>query len=407
MDAFMLALQPIFDIRTVGKLCLTLTIWLWLAGWHLLGFAIHGRPTWFALGGALVAYHSMFFYGFTNFSFSLGVFLVALAAWLHGRSHWGWPRHLLVAALALACFFAHLSAFIFLAGSVLAVTAWESFRSGRVSRAALVDLVPICVPLVFVRGGGQSEIAWNFPAKLVGAVTMLRGYDVYLDGALIAAVAVFILLLFLWASRVRAVGSTLFVGLGCIGMFFVGPYILFGGAPADARFLLPAAALTFLSLDLGMFVALVVFRMGVIGYYWNRIDADLTEQVALLKEIPDGAKVYPIVKIAETPNKRKRELPSFHIVCYAVIDRHAYVPSLLAIPGHIPMRYKALPILFHPDADNFVPLAAVAWDQVWPEYEYLWGCRLPDDYREFLGQHCVLIGEKGGATLWRVVKSLK
>ncbi len=84
MDLFMLALQPICDIRIAGKLFLTLTMLLWMLGWHLLGRAIHGRPTWLALGAGLFAYHSMFFYGFTNFAFGLGVFLIAFAAWFHG-----------------------------------------------------------------------------------------------------------------------------------------------------------------------------------------------------------------------------------------------------------------------------------------------------------------------------------
>src|ERR1035438_4349438 len=62
MDLFMVALQPAFNIRIVGKLFLTLTLLLWFGGWHLLGYAIHGRPTWLALGAALVAYYSTFFY---------------------------------------------------------------------------------------------------------------------------------------------------------------------------------------------------------------------------------------------------------------------------------------------------------------------------------------------------------
>lgn len=418
VDLFLVALQPICDVRIAGKLFLTFTLPFWFIGWHLLGRAIHGRPTWLALGGALVAYHSMFFYGFINFAFSLGVFLLALAAWLHGRSHWGWPRHLLMAGLALACFFSHLSAFIFLAGSVLGVTAWECFRARAASRAALIDVLPIFAPLVFLRGGGQSEIAWNFPAKLVGAVSLLRGYHLQVDVAFMACVAIFLALLFLWSVRVRAVGGVLFAGVGCVVMFLIGPYVLFGGAPADARFLLPGVALIFLSLDLtwprskalvlmGMFAALVVFRIGMIGYYWRQIDADLAEQVALLKEIPEGAKVYPIVKISDEPNERKRELPSFHAVCYAVIDRRVYVPSLLAFAGHNPIRYTAPRVMYHADADSFAALDRVDWDKVFAEYDYLWCWRVPDDYRQFLAEHCRPRGKKGSGTLWRVRKSLR
>jgi hypothetical protein len=417
MDLFMVALQPICEMRLVGKLFLTLTLWLWFGGWHLLGCAIHGRPTWLALGAALVAYHSMFFYGFTNFSFSLGVFVVSLAAWLHGRSHWPWPRHLLIVALALACFFSHMAAFIFLAGSVLAITAWECFRARTISRAAMIDVLPVLVPLVFVlRGGGNSGFAWNsLQGKLIGSLSLLRGYNRFVDVAFLAAVGVFVLLLFLWSKRTQAVGSVLFTGLGCIAMFLIGPRVLFGGAPADARFLPVASALIFLSLDLayprkkallllGVFLALVGFRIGMIAYYWHGIDAELRDQVSLLAKLPEHASVYPIVKIPEQPEEQKLALPTFHAVCYAVIDRQAYVPTLLAVPGHIPMRYKTPPVTFHADAESFAALSAVDWDKVFTHYEYLWCCRIPDDYRLFLARHCTLIGEQGNGTLWRVTK---
>jgi hypothetical protein len=420
MDAFMLALQPVCDVRIAGKLFLTLTIWLWFVGWHLLGQAIHGRPTWLALGAALVAYHSMFFYGFTNFSFSLGVFVVSLAAWMHGRSHWPWPRHLLMTVLAFACFFSHLSAFIFLAGSVLAITAWEALRARRLSLAAIINVLPVLVPLVVtVRGSAGHGFAWNtIQGKLVGALSLFRGYDRVVDVAFMATVGVFVVLLFLWSRRTQAVGSVLFAGLGCVAMFLIGPRVIFGGAPADARFLPAAAALTFLAFDfahpskkalvlLGVFLALVGFRIGMIGYYWHGIDAELRDQVALCATLPNHAAVYPIVRIPEQPEEQKRALPMFHAICYTVIDRGIYVPTLLAVPGHIPIRYKTPTITFHENAESFAELAAVDWSKVFAQYDYIWCWEAPHDYRAFLQTRCTLIGEQRGGTLWRVTKSVK
>jgi hypothetical protein len=436
MDLFMVALQPSCDVRTVGKLFLTLTLWLWLLGWHLLGRAIHGRPTWLALGAALIAYYSMFIYGFTNFAFGLGVFLIALAAWYHGRAHWGWWRHLLVALLALACFFSHLASFIFLAGSVLAVTAWECVRARKIALTALIDIVPILVPLVFVRSGGESGVSWNWPGKLVGALSLFRGYDRTLDIGFIVAVGVFVVLLFLWSQQTRAVGSVLFVGLGCVAMFVVGPTVLFGGAPADARFLPAAAALLSVSLDftfprpkalalLCIFLALVVFRIGMIGYYWHAIDAELSEQISLFAEFPEEAKVYSIVKVAESPDDKKRELPSFHAICYAVVDRRIYTPTLLAFRGHNPLRYKipvrvtshvgdavagfvtSIPryrIKSHADPDPFLSADEVDWNAICANHDYLYCLRVPDDYRRELEKRCTLVGEKGAASVWRVAK---
>jgi hypothetical protein len=360
----------------------------------------------------------MFFYGFTNFAFSLGVFLCALAAWFHGRAHWPWPRHLLVAFLALACFFSHLSAFIFLAGSVLAITAWECVRAKAITRTAIIDVLPIFVPLVFVRGGGESGIAWNWPGKLVGALSPFRGYHQYVDGAFIAAVAIFVGLLFLWSTRTRAVAAVLFVGLGCVAMFLIGPYVLFGGAPADARFLLPATALVTLPLEfsfprrkalalLVFFLALVIFRIGMIGYDWRRIDAELGQQVSLFENFPEDTKVYPIVKISERPDEKKQELPSFHVICYGVIDRRIYTPTLLAFKGHNPLRYKTPPprIMDHADPEPFRAVDEVNWHAVFANHDFLWCCRLPADYRSYLAKHCTLVAENEAGSVWRVRKA--
>ena len=419
MDLFMVGMQTVCDVRTAGKLFLTLTIWLWLGGWHLLGWAIHGRPTWLALGAALIAYHSMFFYGFTNFSFSLGVFLIAFAAWLHGRSHWAWPRHLLIAALALACFFSHMSAFIFLAGSVLAVTAWEWVKVRSVSRTAIIDVLPIFVPLGFLfRTRGGSGTAWDFPGKLAGALSLFRGYHRSVDIVFILAVCLFIGLLFCWSRHTRAVGSILFAGVGCVVMFLIGPSTLFGGSPADARFLPPAAALVFLSLELAfsrikaiallsIFLALVSFRMAMIGAYWQAIDVDISAQVSLFAKLPLEAKLYPIVRIPDDAEEKKLALPTFHAACYAVIERHAYVPTMLAVPGHMPLRYKKPPVTFHQDAASFAEVKRVDWEKVFVDYDYIWCCRAPRDYREFLAWDCTLIAEKGSGTLWRVDRMSK
>jgi hypothetical protein len=201
-------------------------------------------------------------------------------------------------------------------------------------------------------------------------------------------------------------------------MFLVGPHVIFGGAPADARFLPAAAALVFLSLDfsysrfkalllLGFFIALVGFRLAMIGYYWHGIDATLHDQVELFQQLPEYADVYPMVNIPEQSEAQKRTLPLFHAVCYAVVDRRVYVPTLLAVPGHIPVRYKTPPITFHENAERFADWKAVDWDKVLANYEYLWGYHLPEDYRQFLLQHCTLVAERGEGSLWRVTKSVK
>ena len=260
------------------------------------------------------------------------------------------------------------------------------------------DLLPVLAPLFCVRGGGQSETEWDFPSKIVGSLSLFRGYNRYLDIAFIAAVGVFVILLFLWSNRTRAVGSILFVGVGCVAMFLVGPTILFGGSPADARFLPAAAALIALSLDfsvpprkavflLGIFLTLVVFRIGMIGIYWHGIDAEISEQVALFAEFPEEAKVYPIVKIADSADEKKRELPLFHAIGYAVIDRRIYTPTLMSVRGaQSAALHDAARVTFHADPAPFLPADQVDWDLIFANHDYSWCCAPPDDYRKEIGK---------------------
>ena len=419
IDAFLLALQPICDVRLAGTLFLTITLWLLLAGWHLLGCAIHGKPTWLALGGALVAYHSMFLYGFINFSFGLAVFLVAAAAWLRWRTNWTWRRFLLVAIFALGCYFSHLSALIFLAGTALAVTFWDMVQQKKVTVAMIAWVLPVLAPFgffFFVRGSGGAT-TWNFPLKLVGALCLFRGYNRHADAAFIVGVAILLILLGLWSRRVRANGGVLFAGLGCVFMFLVGPYEIFGGSPGDARFIPAAAALVTLSLELaiprkqalallGLFLGLVFVRYGMIGGYWQSFQADLREQVGLFQAFPEHAKVYPLVRVSEQPGAQKRDLVSFHMIHYAVIDRHIYSPHLFTFAGQQPIRYKTPPIAFHSDPHDFPSLAGEGvWSKVYGNYDFLWCWNLPEVHRLFLQRHCTLVVEKGNGTIWRVTKT--
>jgi hypothetical protein len=421
-DLLLVALQTICDVRLSGKIFLTSTIWLWLAGWHFLGCAIHGRPTWLACGGALVAYHSMFLYGFTNFSFGLGMFLVAAAAWLHWRPSWVWWRFLLMTLLALGCYFSHLSALIFLAGTALAVTFWDILQQRKITSAMLVSLVPMLIPFGFFLGAERSGGGGIEPStlmnKLVGALCLFRGYDRHVDAAFIGAVAFFVLLFGIWSTRVRATGGVLFVGLGCVAMFLIAPYEIFGGSPADARFLPPAAAFVILSLEfalptrkalalLGLFLALVIFRYGAIGYTWHAFDAELCDQAALFEAFPHQAKVYPMINVPEQPEEQKLALASFHMIHYAVIDRQIYSPHLFGFAGQQPIRSKTPPIAFHSNPHQFPALAEVNWSKVFANYDYLWCWNLPDVHRRFLQRYCTLVVETGNGTIWRVTKSLK
>ena len=73
----------------------------------------------------------------------------------------------------------------------------------------------------------------------------------------------------------------------------------------------------------------------------------------------------------------------------------------------MPLRYKKPPVTFHQDAASFAEVKRVDWEKVFVDYDYIWCCRAPRDYREFLAWDCTLIAEKGSGTLWRVDRMSK
>ena len=87
-----------------GRLFLAIAALLYVIGGHLLAQAAAGRRSWLGVVLPLLFYSSMLFYGFINFVFGFGVFLVAFALWLRWRAEMTYLRTGLLAGLLVAAF---------------------------------------------------------------------------------------------------------------------------------------------------------------------------------------------------------------------------------------------------------------------------------------------------------------
>ncbi len=418
-DAVLVALQPFLDIYTAGRLFLTLSLLLYYFGGHLLGRAIHGRPTWLALGTALFCYPSMFFYGFTNYCFSLGLFLVGLAAWLAWSRRWGVMTWLLFQALVFACYFAHLAGYALLGGAVAVITLRRLVRVGgwRYHTLGLVPLVPPAVVFVLCRTGlGSDEgIVWStLTDKVVGGLCLVRTFHDVFDGLYLVLLLGLVVATALAARRVQADREVLLAGAAFVLLFLLGPKEIHGGgAPADARFLPAAAPLLLLAWKVvlprrraavlfGFWLLLIAGRLGgIAGELWPMGQAVAT-QVALFDHLPEGARLYPIVGTAADAATRKRDRALFHAAHYATVERRAFVPTLMAYPGQQPIRLREPPVSYHGGADRLPALGEVDWPRVLAAYDYLWGYQLPPDYDAYLRARCDVVASADGGVLYRV-----
>jgi hypothetical protein len=109
----------------------------------------HGRSALWAPASGLVAIHVYVFWGFLNYSLGMTIGLFALAAHARLTSRPDWSRAVAYAGLALACFYAHAQAYVWLAAASLVQWLFVARMVGwRQARQALWRSIVASVPSV-------------------------------------------------------------------------------------------------------------------------------------------------------------------------------------------------------------------------------------------------------------------
>lgn len=420
-DLLVLAVLPWVNLLTAGKIFLTLSVLLFVAGCHLLGRAIHGGPTWLALPCCFFFYNSLLFYGFINYVCGVALFCLALAYWLKWREKWSVGRYLFVAGLVFSAYLAHLSAYCFLAVALVAITAWHYLKGQHSLRAAIRDvsllLPPFAALVMFMRGSGETGvIVWNtMEGKLIGVLPLVLSYNYTLDVCLLSGLLIIGGLLILQSTRLRVHAPTWVTGIILFLLFILSPKVLFTSSGADARFILPAALLLVLSLKIEVArptgrslllagLAVLFMRVGFIYMTWAALDQRIAAQTQMLQVLPRGAKVYPLFVLADDRQQGKIERSFGHIIHYASINQQAFVPTLFARPGQQPLVFRTRPQYVEPPqgyAHQWMEMAG-DWSAYLKDYEYVWSYGISDELRELLRQRATLIYETDGFTLWRL-----
>lgn len=423
--AFDLVVPPLlyfFDIHVAGKIFLTLMLLLFSVGCHLLGTSIHGRPTWLALPSIFFIYNTMLIYGFVNYLFGLGMFLITLAVWLRWRKRWNLNTFVIVSLLAFACYVSHLSAYLFLGLALSTITFFDFIRAKSITKKMVMGLLPLLPPLAvfltYVKSGGETkQVAWfvnySVVAKLAHLSYMIQTYN-RLWEIVIALVMLVIILITVLYARNWQIGLAILVtccGLGLL--FLVCPEGIFQTALADVRFVPPAAVLMLVALNfqvdkrigkwaLLLFLAVSLIRVGSIGYEWSKIDEKIAAQVAAFNRFEDGAKVYPLVSRPAGYDRKKYMVDRsfWHIIHYSTIDRHTFSSTLFAIKGQQPIRFKNNIEFTNPQTTK--PVEGMEWEFIFGNYDYLWCYKINDKYMEYLKDNCQLVAETDDSMIFRV-----
>lgn len=410
IEAVVVPMSHFLGVMAAGKLFLILIVLLYAVGCYLLAHAIHGGRTWMALVPLPWIFNSALLVGLVNYAAGVGLYLIALAAWLRWRTSWNFPRYLVFTILVTICYLAHLSSVGLLGISMAAATVWEGFAGRRPYRAIVTAgsafLPAMTLFLVFMRGSGQvGHVEWGSLArKGIELFVVVRTYSLWTDAVLLLGLLACILYAALKSNGFWSYGPGLAASAALVLAFLVSPDVLFTSGTAAVRFLWPGCVLLALScqprlptragaLCLFAFLGIYVVRTGVIALQWRQFDARASRIVKLFDCIPQQVRVYPAFFSERGGfDAAKADQTLLFTVCYATVTRNAYVPTVYAIRGQQPLIDKR-----DPDFQRWKPASAAAMRN----YDYVWAYNPPPEFLAQLEKSAILVAHVDESSLWR------
>jgi hypothetical protein len=367
------------------------------------------------------------FWGFLNFYSGLGLAFLALAhyCWLVEQPRARVGHLLLHAALVTLLFLWHLGAwgvYGAVMGCRLLAVLFEAWGKEGAPRAALRPLLTSLLPTVpslvlcalYLRAGSAMSpdggaVSRGWTSKLARTALLFRGYD---NAADVAAGL-------LWAAAaLAAFGPGLRRARGCgwlllavgllFGLYLVVPYELGTTSDTDSR-LLPAlfvCALAWLAfvpvrwprLAMALLALCLLVRVGSTWHAWGRMAARGEHYARAFELFPSGGRVLPVVLVppgARQPIDR-------HFLCWAVLSRDVFVPTLFVDPGQHPLALNApTPECVRQGPDGPVLDADCAREN----YDFLWVYN-PYGVPFALSGSCTRVYEADALTVWRAPTEL-
>jgi hypothetical protein len=365
MDLIIPRLARFMSIYTAGQIFLYVCLAQFVLGTAAIHGALYRRLSPWPAASALFAYSFVVSYGFVNYLFGIGVWLLAFAGWIvlsRGSVRW---RIIGGSVLSLAVFFSHFFAFF---GFMLCVGAyefgvWLSARdrsfTALLSRG-IVAFCPFVIPLaIFASASQGQEGGATVYATPYGWMIAMFSPLMFLGApfnAIVLAVPLIVPArrgLLGWVRVPPAMWVPLIaLGVAAIAM----PNALFGVWGVDYR--LPVVLVFLLIAACSwrnvsgrveaalacVMVTILAINMAEIVYLWRPIGRQFDEFRTALAVIPPGARVIAFRDEDGMDPALSHEPAAFydHLPTLAIIERDAYVPFLFK---HKMMPVEAAPAL--------------------------------------------------------------
>ena len=370
MDATVPLLGRLMPLVWAGKAFVLATFLLLTGGIAALHRVLFGRWSLWPCLGFLLLYNRVFLWGFLNYLFGIGLALCAFAVWIALRERPAAVRAMVSAVLCLAIYFAHLMAYgvygLLILGYEMGIlwrrraplTQWAA----DLAAAGLPFVPPLAILLIGSADTALGAISYGSPwRKLDLPFSVFDNYNRPFDVACFVLALGAVALAFSRGWIRLEPRMALPLALLAVA-FLVVPSQLLTGSGADHRLplvlvLVGVGATSWTAPDSRIerrFLtgALVLFlvRLGVVAVSWHASDRDYAKVLAAFDSIPPGSRLA----VAFPPSElHAGGTPLVHLPVWAIAQREAFVPTLLASPSQQPVSlrqpYEELAALLPPE----------------------------------------------------------
>jgi hypothetical protein len=368
-DVLGAALLKIVPAHVGGRMLLALSLYAPVIGVIVYSRVAFGRFLYWPLGSGVIAYNGIFHLGFMNFLLSLGLALVAAAAWLALRRRGNVAAAALVGAIsAVIIFFSHIFGVVLLAlmlGGLELTRLFELRRSGRLNTSHLLQTAGLAAAVLVPLAGlylaspvsqGLLLGDWGGIDK-VGALLMpFATYSVVVTAMTAVAVLIFLVLNRQYFAIAPGIGLVM---IALLLIYAAAPITVGRGSFVDSRLCLMLALVGFAGVTprltprraivaTAIFAILIGVRSAYISWVWIDHRHDVADLRNAIATVPPGARVLTArgrVGTQTRVGRPARALASIfrldgHLPALLLIERRAFWPLLFAFNDQQPLIVK-------------------------------------------------------------------
>jgi hypothetical protein len=421
IDLVVPVLRHYFSLGVSGKIFLTAMLTLYCAGTVALSKVLYARVALRAFLVWPMFYDSTFLWGFVNYVAGVCIFIAWCALLLRTAddTHKKWQilRYALLIVGAVACYAAHLAAFMLCCAAWMMLVVREIVVEKRISRQLLLCGLAFPLPALhylslltsghFMSGPEITAFTFDWRPKVTQLAAFSRGYDWredLLPTVLLLGAGSYCLAR---SWRRLLISPAGWIALGLFAAFLLLPKQgnASTGSGFDVRFFWPAVVFLVFALPSRgwssrekLLVALLAgsawaVRLAYLESNWHKLSNQSSQIVSLFDEIPEGSRIYSLCGEFAASDIGKRDATLCHVVSYGIPRRHLVDLAFFSYLGAQPVIFRTPPR--YSGMNRFERI--INADYVWASAE-----SADADASTYLTAHADRIGEVSGYILWRM-----